>query len=311
MSDQYLTPKKTPLQWAAANLSDSAFKTFVVLFSHVDHRGVCFPGFRRLSEMARHELDCVWLEMQEIMGFDLVREIQSAKRDEFGRWTPALYQVNPDFLYLLPKNLPEALGLWDSVEQTIEQKVPVGFLPSKVPLESAESSPTGNAKESAESGNAIKQQQQTDFSSNREEGGMSAGQIAAWQSQREAQQRKPEQDNAPEPQREAPNSAVRSTKTPPVPASPLKYEPLTPLIQPLPGDDETLAERIRDEMKAPLKVARALVYKFGYVGVLNAMSAEFVANAKKPFGAMRHLLEQQQLEPNEQISTRRIDGIIR
>jgi len=305
MSDAYLTPFKQPLVWTAANLSDGAFKAFMVLFSHVDDRGVCFPGFRRLSEMARHELRCIWEEMQEIMAFDLVREIQPARRDEFGRWTPALYQVNPDFLYLRPDCLKVANDLWNSVEQTIEQKVPVESLPSKVPLESAESSPTGNAKESAESGNAIKQQQQPDFSSKVPQGSMSAGQIAAWQSQRAA----PRQE--PEIQREAPDSAVRRTKTPPVPASPPKYEPLTPIGDALPGDDETLAARIRDEMKAPIKVARALVYKFGYVGVLNAMSAEFVATAKKPFGALRHILEQQQLEPDEQLSTRREDGIIR
>lgn len=310
MSDAYLTPKKTPLQWAVTNLSDSAFKTFMALFSHANDIGTCFPGYRLLAEMGRHELACVWEEMQEIMALDLTREIQPARRDGYGRWTPALYQINPNFMFLRADKFDEAMALWQSIEQTIEQKVPVGISPSKVSIESAESAIANSFSESAPANSYSKQQQQPDFSSKVEQGSMNAGQIAAWQSQRAAPRAEPE-NTTPQVQREAQDSAVRRTKTPPVPASPLKYEPLKPIPVALPDEDEALAQRIRDDMKAPIKVARALVYKFGYVGVLNAMSAEFIANAKKPFGALRHVLEQQQVEPDEQLSNRRHDGIIR
>lgn len=288
MSDGYLTPKKTPLQWAASRLSDGAFKAFITLFSHVNDIGTCYPGFKLLAEMTRHELPCIWIEMQEVMALDLVRQLKAPQRDEFGRWSTAVYQVNPDFIYIRPDKLAEATGKWNSVEQTIEQKVPANFLPSKVSIEStAESALAINSRESTPEN----QQQQSAFSSNAEEGSKS-------------------NTNA-KTQSAANNSAVRRTKTPPVPASPPKYAPLTPIPVALTGDDETLALCIRDRAKVPIKLSRSLIVKFGYARVHTALNSDFVRDAFKPGGALRSMLEQQQIESDEPLSSSRADGIIR
>lgn len=306
MSDGYLTPKKTPLQWAASRLSDAAFKTFMVEFSHVNDIGTCYPGYQTLSDITHHEKTCVWLEMQEIFALDLVRQIEAPQRDKYGRWSAALYQVNPNFMYIRPDKLAEATALWNSVEQTIEQKVPVQSLPSKVPLESAaESTALNSFSESAESNSFSKQQQQQ--SKVPFEGEMqNAGYDAKWLSQRAAPHQEPEKPKPPQ-QREA---QPTKTSVPPPPAG--KYPDITPVPRALSmGHEEELALNIGALVQMPIRLARGLITMYGYNVVATAYADPFVAMAHNPAGALRSLLQRQQrVEPLEVATDERIDSFL-
>lgn len=285
----YLTPYKEALQWAGQNLSDAAFKTFLMEFSHVDSYGYCFAGFRRLGELGRHDLTCIYYEMQEIMARGLVRQAEEAKRDQYGRWTPALYQVNPYFLYLRPECFDEALARWNSIEQTIEQKVPVFGLNSMVSIESTESAPSGNANKQHH------QATPANSSSSKlspESEMQNAGAIAQWQrlQQREAQQRKTED-----------SSAKRTTTKSDVPPPSGKYPDITPVPRPLSmSHEEELAEEVAFKVDMPIRLARGLITMYGYNAVTTAFQDSFVATANKPAGALRSLLQKQQrIEPRE------------
>lgn len=90
---------------------------------------------------------------------------------------------------------------------------------------------------------------------------------------------------------------------------PPHYEKLPEIAEALPSDgDEALAERIRKDTKIPIKLARALVDKFGTARVKNALRSDFVKTARKPGGALRHLLEKQAIEPDDNLSSSRVEG---
>lgn len=292
----YVTPYAAALQWAGQNLSDAAFKTFIMEFSHVDRYGFCWAGFRRLAELGQHDLTCIYYEMQEIIAHGLVRLVEDAKRDIYGRWTPALYQVNPYFFHLQPEDFEVALERWNSVEQTIEQKVPVYGLYSKVSIEAAEAAPTGNAKQNPQQATPENSSSSRAFP---ESEMPNAGDIAAWQrghtQQREAQQnssakRKPTESNVPPPPRE-------------------KYPDITPVPVPLSmAHEEELAQQLV-LFGGGIRLSRGLITMYGYNAVATAMNDEFVKNAIKPFGAIRSVLQKQQrVEPlevstNEQLAS--------
>lgn len=282
----YVTPFAAALQWAGQNLSDAAFKTFIMEFSHVDKHGCCFAGFRRLAELGQHDLTCIYYEMQEIMARGLVRLIEEAKRDQFGRWTPALYQVNPYFLYLKPDDFDVALAIWNSVEQTIEQKVPVSGLYSKVSIEAAEASPTGNAKQNPQQATPQNSSSSRTFP---ESEMRNAGEIAAWQ--RVHQQREAQTE-----QREAQQT---KTDVPPPPRE--KYPDITPVPRPLSmTHEEEFALKVASEIDMAIRLVRGLIVMYGYKPVVSAYSDPFVRKAIKPSGALRSVLQKQQrVEPDE------------
>jgi len=175
----FLTPLKQGLQWAGKNLSDAAFKTFLMEFSHVDAYGFCWAGFRLLGELGSHDLTCIHYEMQEIMAHDLVRLVEEPKRDGYGRWTAAVYQVNPYFFHMRPDCFEEALSRWNAIEQTIEQKVPVFGLSSIVSIEAESESESisrvnkQNQEEESKSSSSSRTSPESEMPN--------AGEIAAWQ----------------------------------------------------------------------------------------------------------------------------------
>lgn len=285
MSDFYTTPYRVSLQWAGQHLSDPAFKTYMMLMSHANDLGVCFPGFRRLGELTLHELARVNDEMREIMRLDLARQVEPAQQDRYGRWTPALYQINPQALRIAEKHIDAALVLWTSIEQTIEQKVPVQKLASKVTQESESESES----ESAESTRVNKQQQQQTASAPEGEIQFNAGQLAAWQFQRAAPS----------------GSALRPTEqktdvppaTPPAAAgAPVKYREIVAVREQLPfAHEEDLAQIVSQKTHMTVRLARGLIATYAYQPVAAALESEFVRFADKPAGALRHLLEKQQI----------------
>lgn len=284
----YVTPYAAALQWAGQALSDAAFKTFMMEFSHVDKYGCCFAGFRRLAELGQHDLTCIYYEMQEIIAHGLVKLIEDAKRDRFGRWTPALYQINPYFLYLKPDDFDVALSMWDSVEQTIEQKVPVSGLYSKVSIEAAEAAPTESTN------NKRHQETPENSSSSRtfpESEMQNAGEVAKWQ--------RGKQSEAKSKQREA---QPTRTDVPPPPRE--KYPDITPVPRALSmTHEEELAIRIAGGIDMALRLVRGLIAMYGYNAVATAYNDPFVNEANKPAGALRSILQKQQRIDSMEVST--------
>jgi hypothetical protein len=283
----YLTPFKEALQWAGQNLSDAAFKTFLMEFSHVDSYGYCFAGFRRLGELGRHDLTCIYYEMQEIMACGLVRLVEESKRDRYGRWTPALYQVNPYFLYLRPDCFDEALERWNAIEQTVEQKVPVFGLTSIVSIESTESAPTKNTNKQHHQATPENSSSSSKNPLNPEM--PNAGEIAKWQ-------RLQQQSEATDSRAKRP---TQKTGVPPPP--PEKYPAITPVPRALSLDhEEELALKIASGIDMAIRLVRGLITMYGYNAVATAYNDPFVATADKPGGALRSVLQKQQkVEPLE------------
>lgn len=291
----YITPFKAALQWAGQNLSDAAFKTFLMEFSHVNDYGNCFAGFRRLGELGRHDLTCIYYEMQEIMAHGLVRLVEGAKRDKYGRWTPALYQVNPYFLYLRPDCFDEALVRWNSIEQTIEQKVPVFDLTSIVSIESAESAPTNNTNKQHHQTTPENSSSSREIPSNAEM--QNAGEVAKWQ--------RLQQRNAQD------SSATRQTTKADVPPPPReKYPEITPVPRALSmTHEEELALKIAGGVNMAIRLTRGLITMYGYNAVATAYSDPFVTDAIKPGGALRAVLQKQQrVEPLEVSTTEQLES---
>jgi len=286
MSEFYVTPYREALQWAGQNLPDETFKTYMMLMSHANELGVCFPGFRRLGELTLHELARINDEMKEIMRLDLARQVEPAQQDRYGRWKPALYQINPQALRIAEKNIEAATTLWNSIEQTIEQKVPVQTLNSKVSIELELNQNQQNQQNQTESSNNNNNKPEI----HPEKEVPNAGQIAAWQFQREAPQRAAQS-----------GSALRQpTKTdvppPPPVGAPGKYREIVPVRRQLRlAHEEELAQLVYKSTLMTRAIARGLIVTYGYQSVAAGLESEFVRFADKPAGALRHLLEKQQI----------------
>ena len=56
---------------------------------------------------------------------------------------------------------------------------------------------------------------------------------------------------------------------------------------------EIAANRVRESVAMPLKLARALICAYGVDAVIAMLDTPFVRDADKPAGALRHLLARQ------------------
>lgn len=286
MSDFYVTPYRDALQWAGQNLPDETFKTFIMLMSHANDLGVCFPGYRRLVELTLHDVQRVGDEMQQLLRLDVVRQVEPATQDRYGRWTPALYQINPKLLRLREKSMDEAMALWNSV-LILEQKVPVQTLTSIVSIES-EQNQNQNQQNQTESLNSSSSKPEI----HPEKEVPNAGQIAAWQFQREAPQREAQSDRASRPTQKTDVPAA----TPPAAVAPGKYRQVDPVRKQLRfAHEEDLAQLVYQKTLMTRALARGLIVTYGYQSVAAALESEFVRFAEKPAGALRHVLEKQQI----------------
>jgi len=137
MNEFYITPYRESLQRAGQLLSDAAFKTYMMLMSHVGDIATGYPGYTRLAELTRHSQTDVECEMLEIMRLGLVRRVKDSGRNQYGQWEAAVYQINPKFYKVMDEHLDASMAIWNAsentIEQTIEQKVPAETPRSKNP----------------------------------------------------------------------------------------------------------------------------------------------------------------------------------
>lgn len=289
----YLTPYAAAIRWLGQNLSDDAFKTFFMEFAHIDKYGTCWAGYSRLEDLTRHNRTCIFYEMQEIMAHDLVRVLEEPKQDKYGRWQPRLYQINPYLLYLSDENFAEALTRWNSVEQTIEQKVPVFGLNSIDSYEAAESeaSPTSNAKQHLQQATPSSSSSSSSSRTSPESEMQNAGGVAKWQRQKQS---------AAKQQREAPQT---KTDVPPPPRE--KYPDITPVPRPLSmSHEEELAIKVASGIDMAIRLVRGLITMYGFNAVSTAYNDPFVGEASKPAGALRSVLQKQQRVEQTEVSTK-------
>jgi hypothetical protein len=97
-------------------LSGCQYKVLQYLVSRADHRGICYPSAETIGEGTGFSERNVYRAMEYLNDTDVIRYV---RRDEYDivtkRKMPNAYQVNPDYISLAPKFVPEARAMWDTL----------------------------------------------------------------------------------------------------------------------------------------------------------------------------------------------------
>jgi hypothetical protein len=272
------------IQEAARELPDDTFKVFLVMLSHADMLGQCFPGFLLLAEESQKRVETTHAHVQALISLNYVRIVRKGGRDRFGVWTPQVYQICPRFVHIPKELLPEAITIWQSLEQNIEQIVPSGKVEAKGGIESAES----EAIQNQESESRI-----SSSSSRNPENALSAVSSAAVQSPaRPTPTATHNSTKNGKQQQEQPVAAMRppSSAAPPRPG---KYPDLKPVSQPFLTNDEQLAIDAHEITGIKLEMARGLIAEYSGLSVYAALSDPFLRDAKNRVSVLRFIVQLQ------------------
>lgn len=110
---------------------------------HADELGMCWPGHDRLAEVTRRSRDTIKGYIEQLLDLDMIRVHQ--KLDPIRRTMQRTYQVSPYVMYVREELEPQALELWLTGENVINE---MGSLTKhRQPESEPETEPESNQKQ--------------------------------------------------------------------------------------------------------------------------------------------------------------------